>query len=442
MRRLLARAADTLTTLLEQGAPEAVVAEERVLADPPPREEVAAMLRMVGVALLEAGEATNDVRETLYRLATAHGIDDPRVVVFPTVVFVQLPEKTQNRTEMESVAADDLRLDQAGALERLVRTAETGALAPAEVRERLLAIYRTPAPYGWPLVVLGHTVLTLGFGLSVNPDVAALPAYVLLGAVVGLMVVLGRRAHVLATVLPVAAAFTVTILVALVLEDAVGYDPFLLLAPPLVSFLPGLTMTVAAVELTSAEVVAGASRILYGIAQLALLGFGVYAAFTVVGEIQPAADVGRLGAWAPWLGVLLTAVGYVFFSSVPRSAFLWLLACLYLTVAAQRLGNVVLSPELSGFVGALAVVPFAAAVTRWRSAPPAIVLMIPSFWLLVPGALGFIGISQAATETYDGAEALFDTALALLSIALGILVGTGISRNVAAVRRTWRDVGT
>ena len=51
-----------------------------------------------------------------------------------------------------------------------------------------------------------------------------------------------------------------------------------------------------------------------------------------------------------------------------------------------------------------------------------------------------VSIRQAASESYDGAEAPFDTTLALLSIALGILVGTGIARNAAAVRRTWREV--
>ena len=50
------------------------------------------------------------------------------------------------------------------------------------------------------------------------------------------------------------------------------------------------------------------------------------------------------------------------------------------------------------------------------------------------------GVYPPGSESYDGAEAPFDTTLALLSIALGILVGTGIARNAAAVRRTWREV--
>ena len=50
-----------------------------------------------------------------------------------------------------------------------------------------------------------------------------------------------------------------------------------------------------------------------------------------------------------------------------------------------------------------------------------------------------VSIRQAARAT-TARRPPFDTTLALLSIALGILVGTGIARNAAAVRRTWREV--
>ena len=427
-----------MTTLLEEGAPADELAHVASSAD---TSEVAALLRALGVALLEGGQATNDVRTTVLRIASAYGIDDARVVVLPTVIFLQVPGETANRTEIGSISEVSLRLDQIGALASLVRRVESGTLSPADAASQLAEIRAAKPRFGWKLTVAGHTILTLGFGLCLDPSAAALPAYVLLGAMVGLMIVVATHLRMLATVLPVLAAFSVTAITALFLVDAIGYEPFQLLAPPLVSFLPGLTMTTAAVELTCDEVVAGASRILYGISQLVLLGFGVYAAFSIVGEFTPGTPGERLGPWAIWVGVLLTAVGYVLFSSAPPGAFLWLLACLYVTFAAQRLGHVILSPELSGFVGALVVVPFTRAIGRWKSSPPPLVMVIPAFWLLVPGALGFIGISQAASEGYDGAEALFDTTLSLLSIALGILVGTAISRNATAVTRTWHEVG-
>ena len=60
----------------------------------------------------------------------------------------------------------------------------------------------------------------------------------------GVLLLLGRRLPTLGTALPVVAAFTITVLTGAFLADAVGDDPLRVLAPPLVSFLPGLTRVV------------------------------------------------------------------------------------------------------------------------------------------------------------------------------------------------------
>jgi len=399
---------------------------------------VVGMLRTFGIAMLETGQATNEVEETLYRIAAAYGAGQMRVVVLPTVIIIQV-EGTAATTELDSVSGPAMRLDQTGAIATLVAAAARGELEPVEAVRALARVRSSEPRFGPWTSVLGHTVLSLGFGLSLNPTLAAVPAYVVLGATVGVLLLLGRRLPTLGTALPVVAAFTITVITGAFLADAVGDDPLRVLAPPLVSFLPGLTLTIAAVELTSDQIVAGASRVVYGIAQLLLLAFGVVAGVAVVGNLSPVTAGEPLGAWAPWLGVLLVAVGYLLFSSAPPGSFWWLALTLYVAFAAQSLGGVLLSPELSGFLGALVVVPFTRWVARFRSAPPAVVTMIPAFWLLVPGALGFIGISSAARGAAS-LGVLVDTGLALFSIALGMLVGTGLTRDLSMVRSTWRQV--
>jgi uncharacterized membrane protein YjjB (DUF3815 family) len=65
--------------------------------------------------------------------------------------------------------------------------------------------------------------------------------------------------------------------------------------------------------------------------------------------------------------------------------------------------------------------------------------MLPALWLLVPGALGFIGVSEAATDRGSGIDSLISTGLAMFSISLGVLVGSGIVRDVNKVRTTWQS---
>ncbi|MDF2442744.1 MAG: hypothetical protein JWR01_947, partial [Subtercola sp.] len=242
----------------------------------------------------------------------------------------------------------------------------------------------------------------------------------------------------LASAMPVFAAFIVTIVTVLFLTGPAGGDPLRLITPALVSFLPGLTLTVASIELTSNQIIAGASRIVYGVAQLLLLTFGVIAGFTVTASVTMLSVGVQLGWWTSVLGVALVAAGYVLFLSAPKRSFLWILLALFVAYGAQSLGAIAIGPQLGGFVGALVIVPISRLFARFRTAPPATVMTLASFWLLVPGALGFIGISETATESAGSAATIVNTALSLFSIALGILVGTGLTRDFDRARRARR----
>ena len=53
-------------------------------------------------------------------------------------------------------------------------------------------------------------------------------------------------------------------------------------------------------------------------------------------------------------------------------------------------------------------------------------MMLASFWALVPGALSFVTLSQAATGGHADLTTLGSTVAALFSIALGTLAGFSV----------------
>ena len=59
-----------------------------------------------------------------------------------------------------------------------------------------------------------------------------------------------------------------------------------------------------------------------------------------------------------------------------------------------------------------------------------LVLFLPAFWLLVPGSLGLVGVTELAA----GRESASDVALGVLgvaiSISLGLLVGSSLGRSL------------
>ena len=398
---------------------------------------VVEMLSVLGIALLQAAEPTSDVKTTLERIATAYNVENVTVVVLPTLVMVQVSGATHT-LQIEDAEATVVRLDQAAAISTLAARAVAGELDPRRAVPELARIRQTPPRFGAVVTVAGYAVLSVGFGMTLRPTAAAVPAYAVLGVVVAIFILATRRMSTLASSAPVAAAFIVTVLSSLFLSLGLDDDPFRLIAPPLITFLPGLTLTVAAVELTSNQVIAGASRVVYGIAQLLLLAFGVFAGLelfppSTVGGVSGPADV--LPWWSSLVGVALVAAGFVIFQSAPSGSFVWILVSLVVAWGAQAAGATLLGPDLSGFAGALVVVPFTRFAARLRTAPPAGVLMLVSFWFLVPGALGFVGVNELVTGTGSSLDTVLATGLALFSVAIGFLVGSGLTRDIAQLRR-------
>lgn len=399
--------------------------------------DILGMLEALGLAMIETGQATNDVEDTLRAVARAYRLTDVRTVVLPTFMVLQ-SEEAGGTAQIESARPTVGRLDQTGAIESLISRALRREMTPAEGIAEVRRIRNTAPRFGSWMTLLGHIILTVGFGMVINPTLQALPIYAGLGAGVGGLVLLARRFTGLATITAVVAAFAVTVLTALLFAPYVGGEPLRIIAPPLVSFLPGLTLTIAAVELTSNQVIAGASRLVFGVGQLLLLAFGVFAATVVVGGLHATERQSSLGSWAGIVGVALVAIGFMLFMSAPPRALPWLILSLAVCYGAQALGALALGAGLSGFVGAVVVAPFTQLASRFRTSPPASVMSLACFWLLVPGALGFIALSGVATDGAASLQTVTTAAISVLSIALGAIVGISLSRDAGRLARLAR----
>jgi len=418
--------------LLKQSAEGPVVSPEQTDA-----RSILSMLEGLGLAMIETGQATNDVEETLRLVAKVYLLEDVRTVVLPTYVMLQ-STTAGGEVRVESARQGGGRLDQTGAVETLIGLALRREVSPEKAVVEVARI-RSAKPRFGPLVsLLGHVILTVGFGMVIYPTLQAIWVYAVLGAGVGALVLLARRFTGLSSTVPVIAAFGVTLATTLLLVNVTGDEPLRIIAPPLVSFLPGLTLTIAAIELTNNQVIAGASRLVFGVAQLLLLTFGVFAATTLVGHLPTAAPQPLLGPWAGLVGVALVAVGFTLFMSAPRGALVWIFLSLALTYGAQALGAFSLGAGLSGFVGAVVVAPFTRFASHFRTSPPASVMSLACFWLLVPGALGFIGLSGVAQGGAAGLHTLATAGISVLSIALGAIVGISLSRDAGRLARLAR----
>ena len=403
---------------------------------------VASMLGTIGSEMLAAGtNGVNEVDSVLTDISRAYGRADIKTVSLPTFVLVEDPATSPPSTAVFPTGEmSGMRLDQVGEMQAIIREALRSCPSPTEITARVAEVVQTPPRFGFWRSLIGHFLLTLGFGLVINPSAAALPVYAVLGVVVGIIVLLGAKMPTLSLVLPVFAAFIATAIAGIAAETFVHDNTLRLVAPSLVSLLPGMILAVAAVELTNGQVIAGSSRLLYGFARLAMLSFGVYLGIIAFGvKTDTAASTERLGSWAPWVGLLLVAMGYYLYAVAPKKSLLWVALALILAHAGQLLGNLLLGNELSGMLGAIIAVPCIYLASHLVSAPPPAVMLTCAYWVLVPGSMGFIGLSEAASGTAGAGNMIVETLGAILAIAIGMVIGTGLSREAGTFARSLKN---
>jgi uncharacterized membrane protein YjjP (DUF1212 family) len=402
-----------------------------------PRDLQAFVLQL-GAALNATGEPVYLVQERLNRVAGAYGARSSRVSAFPTFMMVTLGDGEPTTLEIvTSLAAP--RLDQISALDRLVTEAERGLVEPRAGLRRLGEIDAMHPRFGVVQSIVGYAVLATGLCLILQSTARELLAAAVLGAVVGVLRSLGRRQPPLQVLMPILAAFCVSGLAALAVENDVSGPWLRGLVAALVVFLPGATLTTAVLELAAGQMVSGASRLVAGCVQLAFLAFGIIAGLNAVGV--PSAlvlSVGgkELGAWAPWLGVLVFACGVAVSNSAPTRSLPALLVVLYAAWGGQVLGNAVFGAYVSAFAGALVMTPVARWASRLPRAMPRQAAFMPGFWLLVPGSLGLIGLTQLAGDvSVAGAQELLNTVVAIFAVAIGVLCGSLILDWTASTTR-------
>lgn len=412
-------------------------------------QELLSFLASLGAALGAIGETVGAVELRLADVARAYGLRDAQFTVLPTSVLLTLGRGRAATIEATTRLSPTPRLDQIAAVHRLAEEAERGHVTPIDGTARLEEIRQMDPRFGSIVSILGYATLTIGLALVLHPAARDVAAAGLLGGIVGVLRRLGLGRRTLETLMPFVAAFLVAALTALLVEHDVTDPGLRAMIAALVVFIPGVALTTAFVELTEGEMIAGSSRLVWGSTQLGLLAFGIVAGIGAVGvppEKAFSSSDALLGWWAPWLGVLVFAVGVTVANSAPPRAFVSLLVVLYSAWAGQVVGNWLFGGWVSGFVGAVVMTLVAYLVARLPSTMPVYATFLPGFWLLVPGSLGLIGLTSLVAGSPTAASGdILAIIGSIVAVALGVLCGVelhrwfvGAERRARALRR--RDV--
>ncbi len=383
------------------------------------------LLVRIGEALAISGESISGVRERLLDVATSRGVPDVKLVVLPASLWVQTGTAGATNVQFTSFTNSDLRLDQIEDVDDIVKHSHDRSIAASSAIADLAEVFRRPAPFGGIVRSIGLGLLATGFSLALQPGIGGAIAAFLLGMLVGFIKLV--RVPGLRATAPVIAAFIVSLIVFGFADEVESINPLRVLIPPLVTFLPGAALTSGMRDLATGQIVSGASRLVQGVVALLMLAVGIVSAAALTGSPQITLvdrPVERLGAWAPWVGLVLITLGTWLHRCARRSSLPWILIVLVVAYGTQSIAAVVFDAELSAFFGALAMTPAALWISRLRGGPPYLVTYLPAFWMLVPGAAGLIGVTEiVGTDSSLGPSDFVSMLSTVIEISLGVLLG-------------------
>jgi uncharacterized membrane protein YjjP (DUF1212 family) len=376
--------------------------------------------------LMSYGMPAYRVEDALERVAEALGLDIDAFCT-PTALIVTLEGEDEAHTRVVRVQPGGTDLEKLSALYELVGRVERKELTPADAAARLQTILARPPRYGALATALAYGLVSATSATLLGGGGYDIPFAALLGLLVGALEGLSSRAPTLARLLPAIAAFTVSFGATVIAVEGFAVRPSVLLLAATIVLLPGLTLTTAIMELATAHLVAGTSRLMAAMVTFLQLGFGVAFGRHVAGllpQVPRLREAPDLPWWAELAAPFAAAIAFSVLLRAKPDDRGWMLFAAAVSLVGSRLGGWLLGAELGAFVAAIVVASAAHAFARVKDRPIALILT-PGILFLVPGSIGFLSIrSLLEGEVSLAIETGFRMLLVATAIAAGLLVAT------------------
>jgi uncharacterized membrane protein YjjP (DUF1212 family) len=393
----------------------------------------------------EAGYPAADLEERVLALARAVGHAEAEISATPTDVDVSLGSIARQRTYSLRVQPRAVDLDAIARLDALVLDVLEGRLDAADALRALADIRAHPLDRPWYVLLAAYAVAGAALTPILGGGWREAAAGALVGLVVGAIAVPARgTARVEPMVAPVAAV-AASFCAAALAQLGVSAAPDLVTLAALVTFLPGMRLTIGVRELATDHLQSGVANTASALVQFVGLVFGVGIGRSVAANwFGPTETVTPDALFSGHHVVAAVAAGLAFTLTL-RARFadaIVMCSATVLALSAQELGATVFGRGAAVFAAALTVGLVGGLVgSRLRRSP--LVFIVPGVLMLVPGSAGFNSVLQLLSDqTVSGITAAFDTFVTSMSIAYGLIVSVSVIPGHLGADRNHEPVGS
>ena len=388
--------------------------------------DVTEMLLESAAALVSSTYPAPQAEPIMQGLARSYNAD-AEIVMLPTLV---LSETRKNHVPQLRSVTTSYRFDQMVKAQSIIAQARQDTSHPHLIAQSLRNITNSPPLFAPWLRVLGYALSAAGYAATFRMDIPALGAAFAIGALIGILVLVLSKFQRVVALIPLIAAFIAGIAVSSLASFFDRPDPLRLIAVLVVVLLPGATLTSGILELVTGHMISGASRLAYGAMILATMVFGGALGIALTGLSQDRLEnitITLTPQWVGWVGVIVYGVGTFLYFCSPLH--MWLPSLMVMLVSFAF--SVFLIPFMgvavsAGLATAIGLILSWALNARVGGGPGDLALFLPTFWLIVPGTSGFVGIA-GAIENNVTLESFATTAgLTFFAMAIGIMIASAI----------------
>lgn len=396
--------------------------EAEAAAHPDGMTEAELFVEKLGVALHAYGTPAHRLEEALGKVAAYLGLKG-QFFSTPTGIFASYGEP--QKTRLVRVEPGEVYLEKLSRLDEVLAGVLTRGLGIREASARLEEIVAAPPRWG-ALVSTASFALVSGsaarfFGGGWREIVAATAG----GLLIGLWALLAARFPDAGRLFEPVGAVLVAFAAVVSAAWTTPLSFYVVTVAGLIVLIPGMTVTIAMSELATRNLVSGSARLAGAALVFLTIGFGV-ALGTRIGTWILGAPAKTpplpLPVWTEVPAQVAVALAFVVLFRAEARDFGWILGAGAVAYGGARLGTFLLGPQLGALVAAFLVGVGSHLVARLADRPVA-VTQLPGLMLLVPGSIGFRGLSSLLEEDIlAGVQAGFTMGLVAIALVTGLLM--------------------
>jgi uncharacterized membrane protein YjjP (DUF1212 family) len=378
----------------------------------------------MGRALHSYGIPAHRLEDALGNTATRLGI---RAEFFsgPTSLISSFGKPGEQHTSLSRVAPGQLQLDKLVELDNVVESLYRDEISVEVADARLHEIDNAPPRFGPVLTIIAFGLSSATVARFFAGGYSEISAALVLGLVTGALAVGLARTDSGTRIFEFFAAAMVTFLATAFSILVWPLSSGIVVIASLIVLLPGLALTLSLNELGTGHLVSGTARFAGAIMTFMKIGIGAavgrQAAQFLPGEI-PHVDPSTAPVWTLWVALFIVPAALSVLFRARRQELPWIAVGTTVAYWGTFYGVTYLGPLLGAAVGAC-LSGLAANVFARLKRRPAVVLVVPSLILLVPGSIGYSSLElMMESDVLSGLDTAVTTMLVGVSLVAGLLL--------------------